>query len=222
MTPAKYTEKYKMKIWWRGHASFYIEVSGYKIITDPFNLELGYPMIRNQADIVTVSHDHWDHNAVDTILGNPKVILGTGATEIAGIKLQGIASFHDRHEGRERGTNTIFKITADGLTLVHLGDLGQMLTDQQAEKIAPVDILLVPVGGNYTIDARQAVTVVNKLQPKVAIPMHYSTPHLSFPLAPVEEFTFYYDQVTKKPYLDVEADQLAVPTRIIVLEYLSS
>lgn len=210
-----------MKIWWRGHSSFCIEAAGHKIITDPYDFKLGYPIVPTKADIVTVSHDHWDHNAIETILGNPQIIMDPGISETAGIRLQGMASFHDGQEGRERGPNIIFKITADGLVLVHLGDLGHMLTDQQILEIGLVDVLLVPVGGIYTIDAHQAVSIVNKLQPKVVIPMHFNTPHLSFHLAPVEEFTFYYDQVIKKPNLEVSADQLTLPTRIIVLDYLS-
>ncbi len=211
-----------MKIWWRGHACFYIEAAGHKIVTDPYDVDLGYPLFRTRADIVTISHDHWDHNAVESVLGNPQVVEDTDIIEVAGVQIKGIASFHDAHGGRERGPNTIFRISAEGLALVHLGDLGHMLTERQIEEIGRVDVLLVPVGGIYTIDARQAVSVVSELQPKVVIPMHYNTLHLSFPLASVEEFTFHYDHIIKKPSLEIQAGQLAFPTRVIVLDYLSS
>ncbi|MEQ8200595.1 MAG: MBL fold metallo-hydrolase [Syntrophomonadaceae bacterium] len=211
-----------MKIWWRGHSSFIIQAEGKKIVTDPFEAKVGYPLKPLKADIVTVSHDHWDHNAVDTIQGRPHIVRNIGNTDIGGIKLQGIASFHDHKGGRERGPNIIFKITAEGLALVHLGDLGHPLDRAQVEQIGQVDILLVPVGGTYTIDAGEAAALVVALRPKIVIPMHFSTPHVSFTLAPLERFTSYYDQVIKKPYLETGAEDIGSQTRVIVLDYLSS
>lgn len=211
-----------MKIWWRGHSSFIIETEGKRIVTDPFDDKLGYPLKPLKADIVTVSHDHWDHNAVETIQGRPRVIRDIGSTDIDGIRLEGIASFHDQKAGRKRGPNIIFKITAEGLTLVHLGDLGHSLDRAQIEQIGYVDILLVPVGGTYTIDAGEAQALVTELRPKIVVPMHFSTPHLSFSLAPLERFTSYYDQMIKKPYLETSTGEIGSQTRIIVLDYLSS
>lgn len=208
-----------MRIRWRGHASFIIETGNKTIVTDPFNAEYGYPVTPVTADIVTVSHDHRDHNAVATIDGQPRIILGTGTAELAGISIIGIASFHDHGAGQERGLNTIFKIYAEGLNLVHLGDLGQSLSTQQVREIGNVDILLVPVGGRYTIDAAEAFEIVSTLAPKIVIPMHYATPHLSFALAPVEEFIAHYDTVIKKPYVEVNSDNLGMDTRIIILDY---
>ena len=139
-----------MQIRWRGHASFLIEAAGKRIITDPFNAELGYPLEPIAADLVTVSHDHWDHNAIETISGQPQIIRGTGAVRADGIQIVGIAAYHDRNRGRERGPNTIFKMTAEGLTVVHLGDLGHILSADQVKEIGAVDILLLPIGGKYT------------------------------------------------------------------------
>jgi len=208
-----------MKIRWRGHSSFIIETEDKIVVTDPFNADYGYPMTPVTADIVTVSHDHRDHNAVATIDGQPRIILGTGTVEMEGISITGIASYHDGNAGRERGLNTIFKISAEGLGLVHLGDLGQMLSAQQVREIGSVDVLLVPVGGRYTIDAGEAVGIVQTLQPKIVIPMHFATPHLSFALAPVEEFISHYDTVIKKPYLEVNSYNLGLDQRIIILDY---
>jgi len=210
-----------MKIWWRGHASFIIETEGKRLVTDPFDDKLGYPLKPLKADIVTVSHDHWDHNAVETIQGRPRVIRDIGITDIDGIRLEGFASFHDHKAGRKRGPNIIFKITAEGLNLVHLGDLGHSLDRAQIERIGYPDILLVPVGGTFTIDASEAQALVTELRPKIVIPMHFSTPHLSFSLAPLEWFTSYYDQVVKKPYLETSREEIGCLTRIIVLDYLS-
>jgi len=210
-----------MRIRWRGHASFIIETENKTIVTDPFSADYGYPVTAVTADIVTISHDqHRDHNAVGTVLGQPQVILGIGKFELEGISITGIASYHDHSAGRERGANTIFKISAEGLGLVHLGDLGQKLSDQQVREIGNVDILMVPVGGRYTIDAEEAVGIVSALQPKLVIPMHYATPHLSFTLAPVEEFISHYDMVIKKPYLEVNSGNLGLNTRIMILDYL--
>jgi len=211
-----------MKIWWRGHASFVIQTEGKKIVTDPFDDKLGYPLKPLKADIVTVSHDHWDHNAVETVQGRPHVIRDIGITDIDGIKVEGIATFHDHQAGRNRGPNIIFRINAEGLSLAHLGDLGHSLDKAQIEKIGNVDILLVPVGGTYTIDASEAQELVTELRPKIVIAMHFSTPHLSFSLAPLEQFTSYYDKVVKKPYLETSAEGIGGQTRIIVLDYLSS
>ena len=211
-----------MNISWRGHASFLIEADGKRIVTDPFNAELGYPISPIDADIVTVSHEHWDHNAVETIEGNPQVIRGNDTVQTAGITIKGIASWHDQHQGRERGTNTIYKISVEGLDLVHLGDLGQLLSAQQVQEIGNVDILLLPVGGKFTIGAEDAYLIVNLLQPKTVIPMHFGTPHLSFALAPVEEFISRFDKVIKKSSLEVQPGNLGTDMRIIVLDYLSS
>lgn len=209
-----------MKIRWRGHASFIIEAEHQKIVTDPFSKKVGYPMLPLAADIVTISHEHYDHNASDTIKGTPQLVKGIGIHEIPGITFKGIASYHDRSAGRERGLNTIFKISAEGMDLVHLGDLGQALSAQQAKEIGNVDILLIPVGGKFTIDAGEAAEIVGKLKPRIVIPMHFATPHLSFVLAPVEEFLSYYDKVINKPYLEVDLATLGNETRIIVLDYL--
>src|SRR5665647_2296524 len=107
-----------MKIWWRGHASFLIEAEGKRIVTDPFNAELGYPLTPLEADLVTVSHEHWDHNAVETIGGQPQIIRGIGSFQVGGIEIKGIAAHHDRSQGRDRGANTIFKIITEGLNIV--------------------------------------------------------------------------------------------------------
>ncbi|HZJ84724.1 MAG TPA: MBL fold metallo-hydrolase [Syntrophomonadaceae bacterium] len=210
-----------MKISWLGHASFLIETSDQIIITDPFNEEVGYPIYEGEVDCVTVSHDHWDHNAVHLLKGKPQVIKTAGEHEVNKIKFQGIKSYHDPEEGKLRGENIIFKISAEGIDVVHLGDLGHLLTDEHLDLLANVDILLIPVGGTFTVDAEEALTIVKQLNPKIVIPMHFSTPHLSFDLAPVEDFTKFFDIVTKKPYLEIKEGNLAGENKILVLDYLS-
>jgi L-ascorbate metabolism protein UlaG (beta-lactamase superfamily) len=210
-----------VKITWLGHASFIIETDGRKIVTDPFGEPAGYPVWGPEGDIVTVSHDHWDHNAVEVVKGNPRVIKGNGLFEVDGIQFKGVAAFHDKANGQERGAVTIYRIFSEDISLVHLGDLGHVLTQEQVKEIGQVNILLAPVGGKFTIDAAEAVIIVEQLKPDIVIPMHYNTPHLSFELAPVEDFTARFDQVVKKPYLELNANDLKKATKVIVLDYLS-
>jgi L-ascorbate metabolism protein UlaG (beta-lactamase superfamily) len=209
-----------MLIKWFGHASFEIATNAGTIITDPFNGELGYPMFPRQADVVTVSHQHWDHNAVETVSGSPQVFCEPGCYPMEGMTIQGFPSFHDAKSGQERGRNTIFKICAEDLTLLHLGDLGHMLSRDKAEEIGTVEILLLPVGGKFTVGAETAYDLVGLLRPKIVIPMHFQTPHLSFRLAPVEEFTCQFEKILKLPNLEINSQNLPNNTQIMVLDYL--
>ncbi len=186
-----------MRIQWLGHSSFRITAdNGFSIVTDPFDETVGYPMPTLPADAVTISHDHFDHNHAEGINGKPQVVRGSGrhslegrgAVQAAGIGLNGIASFHDNEQGRRRGRNTIFVIEMDGVRIVHLGDLGHRLTPEQIGQIGRVDVLLVPVGGTFTVDAQGAAEVVEQLDPRIVIPMHYKTDALSFPIDGVEPF----------------------------------
>jgi len=205
---------------WLGHASFLLESAGIKLLTDPFNAKIGYQPCKEKVDIVTVSHEHWDHNAVDTLSGNPRVIRATGLSTIDGINILGISSFHDKKQGRERGSNTIFKISSENLDILHLGDLGHVLTDRQIVEIGNVDIILVPVGGRYTVDAEAAWEIVEQLQPNIIIPMHFLTSDVSLKeLAPVEAFTAKFPRVIKKPFLEISKEALTSEARLIVLDY---
>jgi L-ascorbate metabolism protein UlaG (beta-lactamase superfamily) len=180
-----------MKVKWLGHASFLISSdSGLKIITDPYpqGSGLSYAPVNEPADIVTVSHDHFDHNSVSSVPGKPEVITGSGAKNIKGIQFRGIATHHDESQGKERGTNTIFCFSVDGIKLCHLGDLGHRLSKEQIIEVGDVDILFIPIGGVFTIDAKMASTVIDDLKPKVAIPMHCKTPKCNWPLNTIEDF----------------------------------
>ena len=210
-----------MKIHWLGHASFLIKTGDKTIIMDPFDEEVGYEIYDKEVDYVTVSHDHWDHKGEHLLKGEPAIIDTVGDFVYPDVSFTGFASYHDKEQGSLRGTNIIFRVAAEGINLVHLGDLGHLLSEEQMKVLGEVDILLIPVGGTFTIDAKEAYELVNKLKPQVVIPMHYQTPHLSFQLAPVEDFTRRFDQVVKKPYLEVNKDSLAAENKIITLDYLS-
>lgn len=210
-----------MKIKWLGHASFLITSdSGVRIITDPYepNDKLLYGAIDESADIATVSHDHSDHGNVAAVKGAPQVVKGDA--EIKSIKFRGIATFHDSNGGKERGSNTIFCFEVDGVKVCHLGDLGHELTAEQAAQAGAVDVLLLPVGGFYTIDAAVAGRVVEQLKPRVVIPMHFKNSKCNFPIASVEEFLRGKKDISQPDASEVEfrAGEMPSTTRITVLK----
>ncbi len=212
-----------MKIKWLGQASFMITLdTGIKILTDPYTTggKLSYGEIRESADIVTVSHEHGDHNNVAAVGGNPKVVRGAATAEIKGIKFKGIPCYHDEVGGNKRGDNTIFCFEVDGVRVCHLGDLGHQLSDKQVAELGRIDILLIPVGGFYTIDAKVAGQVCDRLKPKVIIPMHYKTDRCGFPIAGVDGFLQGKAGVSRLDASEVEfkPGELPVSTQIIVLK----
>lgn len=183
-----------MEISFLGHSSFKIRGKTSSVVTDPYDPEMvGLSFAKVQADVVTISHDHQDHNQKARVSGNPKVISGPGEYEIGGVSIFGIPSFHDAKQGQERGKNTIYVLTIDGLTVCHLGDLGHKLSEETLAEIGNVDILLVPVGGVYTIGPQEAGEAVSAIEPSVVIPMHYKMKGMNEEvfgkLASVDDFT---------------------------------
>ena len=183
-----------MKIKWYGHAAFLITSDqGVKIITDPYTSgaydgKLAYGKIQDQVDMTIITHDHADHNDPASLPGSPQIIKGSGPKTVKGISFKGIPTFHDPSKGSERGANTIFTFNVDGIQVCHLGDLGHALSEKELKEIGPVDILLIPVGGYFTIDLKEATQVAEQIKPKVVIPMHFKTEKCGFPIAPVEDF----------------------------------
>ena len=213
-----------MKIKWLGHASFLITSdNGVKIITDPYEPIMGmnYEPIDELADIVTVSHGHGDHNNVAAVQGNPLVITESSPVEMKGITFSGIDTYHDNSDGNERGSNVIYCFEVDGIKVCHLGDLGHMLSDDQVNAIGKVDVLMAPVGGNFTIDAGTADSVIEKLKPVVVIPMHFCNDRCpDFPVAGVESFTDGKPNVEVMDTSEIEykAGELPGSTSIVVLK----
>jgi len=210
-----------MKIKWLGHASFMItSEAGTKIITDPYvtTENLNYGEIKESADIVTVSHEHGDHSNVSAVQGSPEVVKGTA--KVKGIEFKGIPTYHDDAKGKSRGNNTILCFEMDGIRVCHLGDLGHPLSDKQIAELGSVDILLIPVGGFYTIDAKVAGQVCDKLKPKVIIPMHFRNDKCAFPIAGVDEFLQGKEGVSRLDTSEVEFKQGELPatTKIVVLK----
>lgn len=187
-----------MKIKWYGQACMLIETSeDIKILTDPYDESLGYKLPDDEVDIVTISHDHFDHNAYVKIKGSPIVIREEGEFRERGIKIKGIHTWHDNKEGRLRGDNIAYKFEIDNINFVHLGDLGHLLSDEQVKELRPCDILAVPVGGVFTINAKAARDIVDQLNPQVVIPMHYATPSNKAGLDSEEEFIKEYLEVKR-------------------------
>jgi len=202
-----------------GHSSFRIHGKGATVVTDPFDSEftgLKFPK-HITADIVTVSHAHKDHNAVSQIEGNPFIVAGPGEYEIKGVGIVGIASHHDTEK---KESNTIYRIEMEDLSIVHLGDLGRMLTTDEEDELDGVDILMIPVGGTYTIDATLATKLVSEINPSIIIPMHYLRPEIKFDLAPVSAFLKEMGQetVTAQLKLSIAKSKLPEQKQIIVLE----
>lgn len=212
-----------MKIKWLGHACFLItSEAGTSIITDPYATkeDLTYGAITESADIVTVSHEHGDHNNVAAVQGKPEVIRGIGTFKVNGIEFKGVPSYHDRTGGSQRGSNTIFCIEVDGIRVCHLGDLGHQLSGEQVAELGSIEILLIPVGGYFTIDARMATQVCDQLKPKVIIPMHYRTDKCAFPIAGVDDFLKGKERVTRLETSErnFKSEELPTGTQIIVLK----
>jgi L-ascorbate metabolism protein UlaG (beta-lactamase superfamily) len=212
-----------MKIKYLGHAAFIItSEGGVRIVNDPYTTspDLTYGEIKTTADIVTVSHDHLDHCNVAAVQGNPQVMRRAKVSTAKGIKFKGIISYHDDEGGRMRGNNIIFCFEVDGIKLCHLGDLGHLLEDKQLREIGSVDILLIPVGGYYTIDAKTATEVCDQLKPAVIIPMHYRTDKGLPAIAGVDEFLRGKAKVKwlDTSQLEFKAGELPEAGQIIVLK----
>jgi L-ascorbate metabolism protein UlaG (beta-lactamase superfamily) len=212
-----------MKIKWLGHACFLITSrDGVRIITDPYAVGEGinYSPIKETADVVVVSHDHDDHSNVSAVKGTPQVVKGSGIKTARGIQFRAVATYHDTSQGTQRGPNSIFCFAIDNIRLCHLGDLGHVLSPRQVNEIGAVDVLFVPVGGFYTIDAPVASQVCDQLKPKIAIPMHFKTPDCAYPLAGVEDFLKGKKDVrqVENSEMDFEQERLPVATKIVLLQ----
>lgn len=183
-----------MKIKYLGHASFLVTASdGTRIQFDPYQPgnvggSVGYGPFVDVADIAVVSHEHGDHNYVQGIPGNPRAIRGIDSETVHGIPFTRIPLFHDSKKGSERGKDIVTVCEVDAIHFCHLGDLGHVIPAEDLQKLGPVDVLCIPVGGFYTIDAGDATQVMQAISPRICIPMHYKTSKLNFPIAPVDEF----------------------------------
>ena len=216
-----------MKIKWYGHAAFKITTDGgVRVIIDPyqsgaFGGALSYGKITEETDIVLTSHDHDDHNYTKDIKGTFKHFNKEGVYKEKGLTIEAFPCYHDPSEGKERGNNLVFMIEADGLRLAHMGDLGHTLAQETVKKMGRVDIVLLPVGGFYTIDSDEAGMVMNDIKPKFTIPMHYKTPKCEFPIAGIEAFTAGKKGIKMVNAYEIEVNKDSLPKEpeIIVMHY---
>lgn len=213
-----------MDIIFLGHSSFRIKGRSASLVTDPYDPKMvGLKYSPQEADIVTVSHEHADHNQSDLVKNVKKVVSGPGEYEIMGISILGFPSFHDDAKGAKRGKNTIFVFEVDDFRICHLGDLGHTLAEQLVEDLGDIDILLIPVGGEFTIGPQEAVSVVQAIEPSLIIPMHYQVSGLnqeSFgALMPVEAFLKEVGlPVETLPKLSLKKEDLGEDQKVVVLE----
>lgn len=213
-----------MKIQYLGHSCFKLtESTGTTVITDPYK-GIGYELPDDlTADAVTISHHHYDHDNAAAVKTNAKIIEGEGFYELPGVEITGIKSYHDDQEGKLRGENTIFKFRMDGLEICHLGDIGEECSSELIELLLPVNVLLIPVGGNYTIDTDQAKEYVDRIMPEVVIPMHYKTRNLTIDIEKAQGFLDLFDDedvdVCHKDVLEFSREDLTEEkTKIILME----
>ena len=211
-----------MNIRWLGHACFMMTTEqGTRILVDPYDASVGYAVRPQEADVMTISHQHHDHNYRDMATNNPVVLEAPGQYNVGGLSMEAIASFHDDVHGAKRGTNLIFTYLADGLRVCHLGDLGHQPDDEMLHHIGAVDVLMLPVGGVYTLDPEEACALVRRMRPRVVLPMHYRTQALSFSLATAQDFLACMDLPDMPPLstLDVNATNINLLPPVLLLDW---
>ncbi len=214
-----------MLIEWYGHSCFRITLeSKTKIVIDPFDNTVGFAQPKLEADIVLISHHHFDHDCLDMVKGNYKTIDKPGEYDFNDVVIKGFESFHDKKSGAQRGKNNIFTINAEGVALCHMGDLGEVPDKNLYEKIGTVDILMIPVGGVFTIDASEAFEITEHMRPNITLPMHYKTMHTKINIDGIFNFlelaTGHYDiSRIGSNSITVTKDQMKKRSRITVLGY---
>ncbi len=214
-----------MDIKYFGHSSFFIKSKDAKLVTDPFDSKMvGLKFARVEADIVTVSHHHADHDRTNLVNGDALIIDMPGEYEKKGLRVFGYQTYHDKQKGAERGENLAFKIEGETISVLHCGDLGLVWEDSFIDQLGEVDVLLVPVGGFYTIDSDEAVELVKKIEPSIVIPMHYNNSKLNQQvfdkLSPVDDFLkkIGAENLTPVAKLTVKKEELLEEMKVVVME----
>lgn len=203
-----------MTITWLGQACFKIQSGSTIIIIDPYDAKIGFELPRCHADIVLVTHGHFDHANSAAFPDAKHVITGPGEYNLDGILVRGVQTYHDAVQGQQRGLNTIYKIEIEGMSLLHMGDFGETeVRPETLETIGAIDILMIPVGGTYTLDGAQAASIAKQIDPKIIIPMHYLTPGLSIPLAGPELFLTTMGTEGTKPQEKLEVTKETIAGR---------
>ncbi len=213
-----------MQIKYLGHSSFLFKSKEAKVIVDPFDPKaVGMKYPKQEADIVTLSHQHPDHNYRAGTSAEALVVDWPGEYEKLNVRIFGFPTYHDGQKGKERGENTIFKFEIEGISILHCGDLGHVLSDELVDEIGDVDVLLIPVGGYYTIDAAEAVQNIHKIEPSIVVPMHYNHKDLDQKtykdVAGLDEFIKKYGSAPSETVdiLNLKKEDLPEETKLVVL-----
>jgi L-ascorbate metabolism protein UlaG (beta-lactamase superfamily) len=208
------------EITWLGHACFRIRGREAVVLTDPVSPESGYDIGTPSADIVTVSHDHKNHSALDIVRPGFRAITGPGEYEIRDVFIRGIRTYHDAEHGEKLGKNTVYLIEMEDLLICHLGDLGHPLTEEQSESMSSVDVLIVPIGGGPTIDSTAAAELVGQIEPAVVIPMQYQTELGDLDREPLEPFLkkFGITDIEVKDRANIKKSDLSESVEVVVLK----
>ena len=211
-----------MEISWLGHSCFQLRGKNVTLITDPFSPQLEHSLGKINAPIVTIGHNHPGHNFTGGVDGDPRIVRGPGEYEISDVLITGVASYHDNKHGQELGRNTIYVIHMDDLIVCHLGDLGHILQEEQLEEVADADVLLIPIGGQHTINAAQAAEVISQVEPHIVIPMHYSPPIGDVP-NPLDKFCreMGIEAINPQPKLSITRSALPAETQVVILSIRS-
>jgi L-ascorbate metabolism protein UlaG (beta-lactamase superfamily) len=213
-----------MEIKYLGLSSFKLRGKGASVITDPYDSDMvGIKFPNQKAEIVTVSHDHKDHNQVNQVKETKKILTGPGEYEISDVSIIGIPSYHDDKKGSERGKNTIFIFEMDGLRIAHLGDLGHKLKEEHYDEMGEIDILIIPVGGKFTIDGKTAVEIAREIEPSIIIPMHFLMPNMNKKtFGELSDLKPFLNEiglpVGKMDKLSIKGETLGEDQRVVVLE----
>jgi len=211
-----------LEITWYGQAMIKVSGQGKTVVIDPVPPHVGYHYDPVAADVVLVTHEHFDHNYTDGVTGSPKIITTGGSFEAAGLNIKGIDSFHDPVKGTERGPNVIYTWEQAGFKVAHFGDLGHELEPEAMREVEGLDVAMIPVGGVFTIDGPQAARLALDLAPAVVIPMHYLTPAIEIPLRPLKEFTQSFTgtvrEIGDRPVV-ISRDSLPAATEVWVMPY---
>jgi L-ascorbate metabolism protein UlaG (beta-lactamase superfamily) len=210
-----------MDIIWHGQAAFTLKGKGATVVIDPFDPKIGLPWSKQSADILLMTHDHADHHYAAGVDAH-FTAEGPGEYEVKDVSITGTRLFHDNQKGAERGVITAFTIEMDGLTICHLGDVGHELSGEQTEELSNCDVLMIPVGGHFTIDGQTAAAMASQLEPAIVIPMHYQLPglQLGVELGGVEPFMKGLGKAEwhPQPSLKVTKDSLPSEMTVAVLE----
>ena len=207
-----------MKLEWIGHACFRMTAQdGTVVITDPYDETVGAKMTPLEADLITMSHEHHDHNDETMIVGQPVILHGVQEVAVGGVRARAFASYHDDAQGAKRGANAIRVFEIDGLTVVHMGDQGCMPDAEILSGIADADIMMIPVGGTYTVDAQGAKEIVDAAKPRCVVPMHVKTKGCGYPIAPVDHFLEAMGVPGRKAADGLEIAAGSVPEGVVLL-----